>query len=211
MKKIISYIDLKLVVIIGLIITIFYLRSCDTDNIDTTVKVDGKKYQVIKHKVDTVYVPTVQTVYKKGDTIYKEKPIYIELPPRIDTLEVVKDYYSKVVYKDTLTLDDGLGYITLTDTLYQNKILGREWNSHVNKVVIKDVTIVKELPKNQIYLGGQLGLNNQTGFTSIGPSVLIKTKKDKIFSVGVGLGLNNKIYYQGGIYIKLWENGVNGK
>jgi hypothetical protein len=154
--------------------------------------------------VDTVYVPTIQTVYKKGEVIYKEVPIYVELPGRIDTVEVIRDYYSKVVYKDTLKLKDSLGYIALTDTIFRNNILGRVWDSHINKITIKDVLIVKELPKNQIYLGGQLGLNNQSGFTSIGPSVLMKTKKDKVFSVGVGLGPNKTIQYQGGIYIKLW-------
>jgi len=203
MKNLIKYIDLKVVTIIGLIIVILCLRSCKNDD-GPIVKVDGKKYQVIKHKVDTVYVPTIQTVYKKGDVIYKEKPIYVQLPPRIDTVEVVKDYYSKVTYKDTLTLKDNLGYITLTDTIYQNKILGREWDSHINKVTIKDVSIVKELPKNEFYLGGLLGLNNKNGFTSVGPSVLLKTKKEKVFSVGVGLGPDKTIQYQGGIYIKLF-------
>jgi hypothetical protein len=203
MKTILKYIDLKLVVIIGLIITILCLRSCEVNSGKITY-VGGKPYEVIKHTVDTVYVPTIQTVYRKGEVIYKEVPIYVELPGRIDTVEVIRDYYSKVVYKDTLKLKDSLGYIALTDTIFRNNILGRVWNSHINKITIKDVLIVKELPKNQIYLGGQLGLNNQSGFTSVGPSVLMKTKKDKVFSVGVGLGPNKTIQYQGGIYIKLW-------
>jgi len=203
MKNILKYIDLKVVTIIGLIIVILCLRSCKIDN-GPIVKIDGKKYQVIKHKVDTVYVRTTQTVYKKGNVIYKEIPIYVQLPPRIDTVEVIRGYYSKVIYKDTLKLKDSLGYITLTDTIFQNNILGREWVSHVNKITIKDVTIVKELPKNQFYLGGLLNLNNKTGFTSVGPSVLFKTKKDRVFSVGAGLGTNMTVYYQGGIYIKLF-------
>jgi hypothetical protein len=203
MKNILKYIDLKVVTIIGLIIVILCLRSCQIEN-GPIIKVDGKKYQVIKHKVDTVYVRTTQTVYKKGDVIYKEVPIYVQLPPRIDTVEVIRDYYSKVIYKDTLKLKDSLGYITLTDTIFQNNISGREWVSHVNKITIKDVTIVKELPKNQFYLGGLLNLNNKTGFTSVGPSVLFKTKKDRVFSVGAGLGTNMTVYYQGGIYIKLF-------
>lgn len=203
MKNILKYIDLKLVTIIGLIIVILCLRSCHTED-GPIIKVDGKKYQVIKHKVDTIYVPTIQTIYKKGDVIYKEFPIYVQLPPRIDTVEVIKDYYSKVVYKDTLKLKDSLGYITLTDTIFRNNISGRVWDSHVNKITIKDITIVKELPKNQFYLGGLLNLNNKSGFTSVGPSVLFKTKKDRVFSVGAGLGTNMTVYYQGGIYIKLF-------
>lgn len=204
MKTILKFIDLKVVVIIGLIIAILCLIHYGINHDRKIVYVGGKPYEVIKHTVDTIYVPTIQTVYKKGAVIYKEIPIYIEIPGRIDTSQVVRDYYSKVVYKDTLKLNDSLGYVALTDTIYRNNILGRVWDAHVNKITIKDVLIVKDLPKTQVYLGGQLGLNNQSGFTSVGPSVVIKTKKDKLFSVGVGLGPNNTVQYQGGVYIKIW-------
>ena len=122
MKTILKYIDLKLVVIIGLIITILCLRSCEV-NPGKITYVGGKPYEVIKHTVDTVYVPTIQTVYRKGEVIYKEVPIYVELPGRIDTVEVIRDYYSKVVYKDTLKLKDSLGYIALTDTIFRNNAI----------------------------------------------------------------------------------------
>jgi hypothetical protein len=32
----------------------------------------------------------------------------------------------------------------------------------------------------------------------------LKTKKERVFSVGVGLGPNNTVQYSGGVYIKLW-------
>ena len=200
MKKI----DLKLIIIVGLIITIFCLRFCNVKPDGKIVTIDGKPYEVIKHTVDTLYVPTVQTVYKKGKDIYRDIPIYVELPGRIDTVEVITDYYSKVVYKDTLKLKDSLGYVSITDTIFKNSISGRVWDSHINKITINDRMIVKELPKNQFYLGSELGLNNKTVFTSFSPSLLLKTKKDRIFSVGIGLGPNKSIQYQGGVYIKLW-------
>jgi len=200
MKKI----DFKTIIIVGLIITIFCLRFCNVKPEGKIVTIDGKSYEVIKHTVDTLYVPTVQTVYKRGKDIYREVPVYVELPGRIDTVEVITDYYSKVVYKDTLKLKDSLGYVSITDTIFKNSILGRVWDSHINKITINDRMIVKELPKNQFYLGGKLGLNNNTVFTSFGPSVMLKTKKDRVFSVGVGLGPNKTVQYQGGVYIKLW-------
>lgn len=200
MKKI----DLKTIIIVGLILTIFCLRFCNVKPDGKIVTIDGKPYEVIKHTVDTLYVPTVQTVYKRGKDIYRDIPIYVELPGHIDTVEVITDYYSKVVYKDTLKLKDSLGYVSITDTIFKNSILGRVWDSHINKITINDKMIVKELPKNQIYLGSELGLNNQTVFTSFSPSLLLKTKKDRIFSVGVGIGPNQSIQCQGGVYIKLW-------
>lgn len=199
MKKI----DLKTIIIVGLIITILCLRFCNVKPDGKIVTIDGKPYQVIKHTVDTLYVPTVQTVYKRGKDIYRDIPIYVELPGRIDTVEVITDYYSKVVYKDTLKLKDSLGYVSITDTIFKNSILGRVWDSHINKITVNDRMIVKELPKNEIYLGGNLALSSKS-FTSIGPSLMLKTKKERVFSVGVGLGPNNTVQYSGGVYIKLW-------
>ena len=199
MKKI----DFKTIIICGLILFIFSLRFCNKPD-GKIVTIDGKPYQVVKHTIDTVYTPVVQTVYKKGKDIYKEVPVYVQLPGDVDTVQVVKDYYSKVIYKDTLKLKDSLGYVSVTDTIFNNSILGRVWDSHINKIMINDKMIVKELPKNQFYLGSELGLNNQTVFTSFSPSLLLKTKKDRIFSVGIGLGPNQSIQCQGGVYIKLW-------
>jgi hypothetical protein len=200
MKKI----DFKTIIIFGLIVGILCLRFCSVKPDGKVVTIDGKPYEVIKHTVDTLYVPTVQTVYKRGKDIYKEVPVYVQLPGDVDTVQVIKDYYSKVVYKDTLKLKDSLGYVSITDTIFNNSILGRVWDSHINKITINDRMIVKELPKNQFYLGSELGLNNQTVFTSFSPSLLLKTKKDRIFSIGVGLGPNQSIQCQGGVYIKLW-------
>ncbi len=199
MKKI----DFKTIIIFGLIVGILCLRFCSVKPDGKVVTIDGKPYEVIKHTIDTVYTPIVQTVYKKGKDIYKEVPVYVQLPGDVDTVQVVRDYYSKVVYKDTLKLKDSLGYVSITDTIFNNSLLGRVWDSHINKIVVNDRMIVKELPKNEIYLGGNLALSSKS-FTSIGPSLMLKTKKERVFSVGVGLGPNNTIQYGGGIYFKLW-------
>lgn len=204
MKSILKHIDIKLIVIISLIIAILCLRYCGEKPNPNIVRVDGKPYQVIKHTVDTMYVPTVKTVYKRGKSIYKDKPIYVQLPGKIDTVTVLSNYYSKLVFKDTLKLGDSLGYVSVIDTIFNNYLTGRIWNSRVNKIVVKDFMVVKELPKNQIYLGGMINLNNNNGFTSIGPSVQLKTKKDRVFLIGAGLGRDNSIHYQGGVYFKIW-------
>lgn len=199
MKKI----DFKTIIIFGLIVGILCLRFCNVKPDGKVVTINGKPYEVIKHTIDTVYTPIVQTVYKKGKDIYKEVPVYVQLPGDVDTVQVVRDYYSKVVYKDTLKFKDSLGYVSITDTIFNNSLLGRVWDSHINKIVVNDRMIVKELPKNEIYLGGNLALSSKS-FTSIGPSLMLKTKKERVFSVGVGLGPNNTIQYGGGIYFKLW-------
>lgn len=207
MNKFLEKLDLKTILIIGLIVVILLMRMCegDSEGNKNTVKIDGKKYEVVKHTVDTVIVPVKQTVYKEGKTIYKEVPIYIQPNPevKIDTAQILKEFYSKVVYKDTLKLKDSLGYVTITDTITKNSILNRVYDANINKITIKDILIVKDLPVNQVYIGGVTGFDKQNIVNFIGPNFVLKTKKDKMFSLGFGYGLNQNISVQAGIYWKI--------
>ena len=185
------------------------MGKCNRDSVNKNkVKVNGQTYTIIKHTTDTLIIPQIKTVYKQGKTIYKETPIYIELPAKIDTNQVLKDYYSQNVYKDTLKLSENLGYVSVTDTISRNLILGRTWNSHINKIVIKDSIFLKEDPKTQFFIGGNVGYNTNPKSLIIGPTIGIKTKKERFINIGVGLGTNNNFYYQGGIYIKIGNNGI---
>jgi hypothetical protein len=205
MKFNLNKIDFKTITIIILIIVILLLRMCQPHNDDTGkhIKVDGKTYQVLKHTVDTIYVPVTKTVFKKGETIFKEKTIYVNIPNKIDTLSIIKNYYSQNIYKDTLKMGDSLGYVSIVDTIFNNKIESRTWDSHINKMVIKETTIVKDLPKIRLYLGGNISITDKYFIHTLIPTILIKTKKEKIYSIGVGIDTKRNIYYQGGFYLKI--------
>lgn len=205
MKTFLKYLDLKTLLIIALIIVILILRSCTSigDKKEDIIKVDGKKYIVVKHEIDTVYRPTIQTVYKDGKTIYRDTPVYINVPTNVDTMSILKDYYTKVTYKDTLHLKDSLGYISVIDTIFNNKILNRVWDSHVNKITINDKIYLKELPKTQLYFGGVLGFDKVNIVNFAGPSFILKTKKDHMYSLGIGYSNNKTVSIQGGIYWKI--------
>lgn len=195
--------DLKTLAIIILVVVIFLMRMCnggDVTNKGDIVKVDGKKYEVIKHEIDTITVPVIQTEYRDGKTIYSEKPVYINVPAKVDTASILKDYYAKYNYKDTLKLKDSLGYIAVFDTVTQNKILNRVFDAHVNKFTIKETLIVKELPKNQFFIGGVMGFDKVNLVNFVGPTFLFKTKKDKVYSLGVGYSLQKQLSIQGGLY-----------
>jgi len=68
------------------------------------VKVDGKKYEVVKHDIDTEYVKVTQTIVKKGKDIIHDVPVYVNVPVNVDTNAILKDYYAKYCVKDTLRL-----------------------------------------------------------------------------------------------------------
>lgn len=196
--------DFKTITIIILIIVILLLRMCRPYNDDNGkhIKVDGKTYQVLKHTIDTIYVPVIKTVHKKGQTIFKEKTIYVNVPNKVDTLSIIRNYYSQNIYKDTLKINDTLGYVSVIDTIFNNKIESRTWQSHINKMVIKETTIVKDLPKIRFYLGGVVNIKNYY-IQSFGPTLLIKNKKEKVFLIGVSIDKNRSIYYQGGVFLKI--------
>jgi hypothetical protein len=101
--------------------------------------------------------------------------------------------------------------VAVTDTISQNKILGRTFNASVKQRTIKETTIVKELPKTQVYYGFTGGFNKEDVVSNVGTGLLIKTKSDKIYQIGVGVanrvtdGTNGTLspYIGGGVYWKI--------
>ena len=177
------------------------------------VFIAGKAYEVIKHEIDTVDIVKTKVVTKKGEDIYHETIVEKEgiIPAVIDTMALLKDYYSKVLYKDVLVLPDSLGTVAVTDTISQNRILGRTFNANVKQRTIKETTIVKELPKTKVFYGLEGGFNKADFVSSVGAGVLINTKKDKIYQLGLGVtnqtidGINSGFtpYVRGGVYWKI--------
>jgi hypothetical protein len=175
------------------------------------VFIAGKAYEVIKHDIDTVDIVKTKVVTKKGEDIYHETIKEVVIPTIVDTQALLHDYFAKNIYKDTLTLPDSLGTVSLIDTITQNKILGRTFNASVKQRTIKETTIVKELPKTKLFYGLEGGFNKADFVSSVGAGVLINTKKDKIYQLGLGVtnqttdGTNGGFtpYVRGGVYWKL--------
>jgi hypothetical protein len=159
-----------------------------------TIRIDGKKYEVLKHTIDTIEVEKIKTVTKKGKDIVHEvidvDTLVLKELVNVDTAALLKDYLAKVIYKDTLTLDGGLGTIALTDTITKNRILGRTWDAKVKERIIKEELIVKEPAKAQLYYGLNAGFNKEDYVSAIGAGLIFKTKKDKLYQFGVGV--NNR-------------------
>jgi hypothetical protein len=200
-----NILDLKTLLIIGLVVVIFLMRMCSGESPEVDpkiIKIDGKKYEVVKHTVDTLIVPVTQTEYRDGKTIYVDSVIYVDVPAKVDTNSILKDYFSKVVYVDTLKLKDSLGYVSLRDTITKNSILNRVFDAKINKTTIRETLFVKEPPINEFYLGGVAGFDKTNIVNFLGPNLTIKTKKEKMFTFGVGYGLNRNITIQAGM---LWK------
>jgi len=187
-------------IIILVLIGVIVIQQCTSDSGSDKpiIKVDGKKYELLSQKIDTVVVDRWKTKYLKGEDIYhetiveKEKRVEVPVYLKGDTIRIVEDYHKKVLYKDKLVLDDNLGTIELTDTISMNKIIGRRWNAQIKERTITDTKIVKELPRNQVYAGLSGVVGNQN--VLVGPQISLKTKKDNIYGLNVYLDNNLNKY-----------------
>jgi len=211
MKK---FLNIKNIALLLLIVIVVF-QQCGENKTKTgeIVKIDGKKYELIKHEIDTIEVVKTKIVTKKGEDIYHETIVEheVRVPVNVDTNAILKEYYTKVLYKDVLVLPDSLGTVAVTDTISQNKIFGRTFNANVKQRTIKETTIVKELPKNQVYFGFGGQFNKTDLITGLSTGVILKTKTDKIYQVNLGVsnstidGVNGefKPYVGAGVYWKI--------
>lgn len=202
--------DLQTIIIILLVVVILLMKMC-TPKIPSkpgdVVIVEGKKYEVIKRITDTQYIPHVTKIYKPGEIIIRDTIIYVKVPQIVDTNEILKDYYSKVVYIDTIKFKDSVGYVSLIDTISKNSILGRNWYANIKQKIIRDSIFLKETPKRQLYVGPNMGYDKIYGFNYLGAAAIYKDKKDRLYSLGVGTNSTTKsTMIQGGMYIKIKLN-----
>ena len=163
------------------------------------IDINGKKYEVIKTEIDTFYKEVKQIQYKKGKDIYHNVEVVKEIPANVDTLSILKDYYSRVFYRDTFKLKDSLGYFVINDTISKNKIHSRNIASSVRIPTIKEKIYLKELSRD-LYLGPSLQLGS---FISLGADAHLKNKKDMLFGFGVGVSSNISPYVRGSFSWKI--------
>jgi len=200
---------IKEIIIISLVVIIALQRGCGTDYGDKEiVKVDGKDYELIKQETDTIYVEKeVQVTKYVPKYITKEVIKEVEIPVDVDSLAIIKDYFSKVTVTDTLNLDydfpkevtdslgnkpaSSLGYGILTDIISQNRIESREIDWFFKIPTIYNTTIVKELPKLEFYYGFGLGMDQTNGLGNFTGNLLVKTKKMNIY--GLNIGMSNQL------------------
>lgn len=129
------------------------------------------------------------TIYRPGKSIVKDTTIYDTIPFLVpaDTMAILKDYFAKNVYEDTILFAEG--NVVLKDTISQNKILGRTFKSNIAQKTIK---VTRELrtppspPKPQLYWG------------------IMATKQEDKF--GYGGGVIYKSPYKGIIQLNITNN-----
>jgi hypothetical protein len=176
----------------------------------TLLKIDSIPYAV--H--DTIPVDSLVEVEVEVEVPVPyevEKRVEIPIIQPVDTAEIMKIYFAKVLYKDVLNLPNNQGTVTVTDTISKNGIVNRKFIADIKRMIVKDTIYTKEPKKNQLYFGFNGGFNKENVVSHIGTGLLFKTKDDKIFHVGIGVanrvldGTNGEFtpYVDGGVYWKI--------
>lgn len=149
-------------------------------------------------RVDTLIKDTTIYKYKKGkdipfvvlDTIYQVDEIH-------DTIKIISDYSRTYAYYDTLKIDSAQ-YVYVSDTISQNKILGRGYGGHF---VQKTITIKNDIyhkPKNELFLGLIGDYRRLDQKLGVGVGVIYKKQKEgytfNYTTNHISIGLYKKLF-----------------
>ena len=190
MKKYISSIQ-NLLILILVVLVLFQSQCSRKPDVEPEVIV------TIETKWDTVNVVQTEYVPKWRTRVVTER---VEVPSEIDTMSILRDYYAKYYYADTLTLDT-LGFLVLNDTISQNSVMSR---SFVSDISIPTTTITKEiyLKKREFYWG--MGLSgDQSQLNYLGGEFMYKNKQRNMFGVGMGVNQDLQPVVSGRMYWKI--------
>jgi hypothetical protein len=153
---------------------------------------------IVITKYDTIVEVKNIVKYKRGesipfvvlDTIYQIDEVH-------DTIRIMSDYNRVYAYYDTLKLDSAQ-YVYVSDTISQNKILGRGYGGHFVEKTIRIETTKIMPPKFAVYwgvLGDYREFDKKVGF---GFGLAFKMPKNGLFTIGATTN-----QYSIGIYKKL--------
>lgn len=122
--------------------------------------------------------------------ILKPVPKYIDTGSRhyfdVDSLAILKAYFAKVIYLDTL-LDDSSAFIAILDTIYNNRLQNRKlYFANRRATVINNTTYAQpQNEKMQLYVGAMLA--TMPDKINIGPVILITTPRGMAYSYEYGI------------------------
>ena len=190
MKRFFS--NIQNIIIVVLITIIILIQQCAGPSYDLfqtqqSQLNEGTVITKIETKWDTltldslVYVPKWNTKNELEDEL-------ASIMQDIDTVSILKDYYSKYFYSDTIDLDS-FGSIVINDTITKNSIITRKVKP---SLYIPTTTITRDslITKRELYYGLGLAANKQQ-FSYVGGELLYRSRNKKI--IGIGLGVNNQL------------------
>lgn len=153
---------------------------------------------IVITKYDTIVEIKNIVKYKRGESIpFVVLDTIHQIDEVHDTIRIINDYNRIYAYYDTLKLDSAQ-YVYVSDTISQNKILGRGYGGHFVQKEIRIQTTKIMPPKFAVYwgvLGDYREFDKKVGF---GFGLAFKMPKNGLFTLGATTN-----QYSLGIYKKL--------
>lgn len=197
------------ILILLLFIIILLQRGCgNTKAPEIITKTDTFTQVMYKHIVE-YGVSKPRFIKGERDTIIETEIEYVlseedyGLLEQFDTLNQM--FSMKNIYLDSIKVDT-FGYIKITDTVQENKFLGRSFVTNIT-VPEKTITTTKTItlpPVRQFYIGVGLMGNRFSLINSASAGILYKDKQDRIF--GASVGWNGQLSYGISSYWKIKIN-----
>jgi hypothetical protein len=199
MKKIL---DIRHFIIVALVVAIFLLKG---DNHVITKEVIKEIPGESIH--DTIPIPE----YIQGEDIYHDTTIYVPTLVQVDTMEILKNFYAKIIKLDTIKLNNNQGFVYLSDSISQNQIVSRTWSATLKPKIVREQAPLPPPIRNQVFFGIDGSWSQKDWVNSLGMGVILKTKKDQLYHIGVGVanrtidGTSGEFtpYLNGGVYWKI--------
>jgi hypothetical protein len=171
--------NIQTLLVIVLVVIIFLMRGCSSTPASTEPRIerDTVTEYITIEKESIVYQPKIKYITKVDIDTF--------LTP-VDTLAILADYYAVRTYEDTQVLDSL--NITITDTVSQNQILGRQiaYNFTYPRKTIKETIYINQ---RELYFGLR-GIGNMDQVSYLGGEMLFRNKKKQVYSFGVGVDQN---------------------
>lgn len=179
-------------VIILLVLIVFLQRCGEKPQISDQVRIIRDTVWIVKDSLIYTKPQTIRTVITKNtDSIFTNYvPDTNCAKLLVQYQDVVNQLLSKNIQEDSIRIDTNK-YVKITDTVQRNVVIGRSSYVSLSYPVIKE--IIKEIPKDQVYLGG--GVQGVPGINAISGGVLFKNKKDQIFIGSLGFTTKGDFIY----------------
>ena len=184
--------NIQTLLIVVLAVLLFLQRSCSS-----TPPVEPKVITEVVTHWDTVKVETTEYVPKIIEKIVVNVDTF---STPIDTVSVLKDYYAKYFYTDTIQIDT-LGSIVINDTITRNLIAMRDVQSNIF-IPTTTITNTVYLYKREFFGGVSVGATNQA-VQNINGELLYVNKKRQAYGFGIGLNPNFQPVYTVRMYWKI--------
>lgn len=184
--------NIQTLLVVALAALLLYQRGCSS-----TPPVEPEIITEVITRWDTLKVATKEYVPKYIRKTVVEIDTF-QVP--IDTMSILRDYYAKYFYTDTIKVDS-LGFIVINDTVTRNLISKRDVQSNI---FIPTTTINNTiyLYKRELFGGISVG-STPSAIQNLSGELLFVNKKRQAYGFGLGLNNNFDPIYTARLYWKI--------